>query len=76
MELKDMLLKNLKELETLEKDGVVLISSHLISSIKESNYEEDKKRRLMEIAEILKVDTKKHLRAVKSMMKDIQSREL
>jgi phosphoenolpyruvate synthase/pyruvate phosphate dikinase len=71
--LKEKLLKDLKDLESLESDAVQLISKSIMPLISNSAYPRDNKRRVLEILNILMEDTKHHERNIRSFIKKIQS---
>lgn len=65
---KEKLIKKLENTASLEDEGVLLISTYLISLIEKSSFHEDEKRKLLEIAEIIREESTRHRSAVGDMI--------
>jgi hypothetical protein len=72
---KDRLVKTLDNIASLEDEGVHLISIYLTSFIEKSSCQEDKKRKLLEIANVIKEESIGHRMAVMDMIEYVQGRE-
>lgn len=69
---KHKLIKRLENIAVLEDEGVALISRSVSRLIERSDLPEEKKARLLEIAEIIKRESEGHRRAITRMIEKIR----
>jgi|Deesub1362B_J571_1020462.scaffolds.fasta_scaffold00259_24 hypothetical protein len=73
---KSRLLKKLENIAKLEDEGVALITHSLIKFIERSELPEEKKARILEIAEIIRRESEGHKTAILQMMEKIKGRDV
>jgi len=72
---KHKLIRRLENIAVLEDEGVALISRSLSKFIKKSDLPEEKKTRILEIADIIKRESEGHKIAILQMIEKIKMRD-
>lgn len=72
---REKLIKVLKNSVDLEDEGVVLIATGLKKRIEESALPDEKRQRLMEIADTIQRETEGHKRAIIGMIEKVRDSE-
>jgi uncharacterized protein (UPF0335 family) len=72
---KHKLIRRLENIAVLEDEGVALISRSLSKFIEKSDLPEEKKTRILEIADIIKRESEGHKIAILQMIEKIKMRD-
>lgn len=72
---KEKLIRTLENSIKLEDEGVVLIATGLKKRIEESSLSDEKRRRLMEIADTIQRETEGHKQGIIELMEKVRGSE-